>query len=63
MKKLKTLVLVGALGAVVSAIAKKLQAGGAGASAGWQSADPAPAPVDVESAPEDELVLTADISA
>ncbi|MCX6398713.1 MAG: hypothetical protein NTX33_02125 [Propionibacteriales bacterium] len=39
MKKLKTLVLVAALGAVVAAVAKKLQAGGA-ESAQWQSAGP-----------------------
>ncbi|WP_268788468.1 MULTISPECIES: hypothetical protein [unclassified Nocardioides] len=40
MKKLKTLVLVAALGAVVAAVAKKVQAGNAGA-AQWQSADTA----------------------
>lgn len=37
MKKLKTLVLVAALGAVVAAVAKKLQAGNA-SGGDWQSA-------------------------
>lgn len=66
MKKLRTLVLVGALGAVVAAVAKKLQAGQTGA-ATWQSADPvrsapeqsapaAPAATDVEAVPEEQLV-------
>lgn len=40
MKKLKTLLLVGALGAVVAVVAKRLQGGGGG-QATWQSADPA----------------------
>lgn len=39
MKKLKTLVLVAALGAVVAAVAKKLQ-GGSAEAAQWQSAEP-----------------------
>lgn len=40
MKKLKTLVLVAALGAVVAAVAKKLQAGTSGGASGseWKSA-------------------------
>lgn len=38
MKKLKTLVLVGALGGVVAAIAKRLQAGEASSGSSWQSA-------------------------
>jgi len=36
MKKLKTLVLIAAVGAIVAAVAKKLQADQAGGS--WQSA-------------------------
>ncbi|MFC5729308.1 MULTISPECIES: hypothetical protein [Nocardioides] len=64
MKKLKTLVLVGALGGIVAAVAKKLQAGGAGTGSSWQSAtgsrpsasEPPPAPMDVDAAPEEVLV-------
>ncbi|HWJ66261.1 MAG TPA: hypothetical protein VNT31_06265 [Nocardioides sp.] len=40
MKKLKTLLLVGALGAVVAVVAKRLQGGGS--EPVWQSADPSP---------------------
>jgi hypothetical protein len=64
MKKLKTLLLVGALGGIVAAAAKKLQAGGGSTASTWQSAtdsrpsapEPAPAPTDVDAAPEELLV-------
>lgn len=64
MKKLKTLLMVGALGGIVAAVAKKLQAGGAGSASTWQSAtdtrpsapEPPRAPMDVDAAAEEVLV-------
>jgi predicted lipid-binding transport protein (Tim44 family) len=64
MKKLKTLLMVGAVGGIVAAVAKKLQAGSGGSAPSWQSATdsrpspsaPAPAPTDMSAVPDEQLV-------